>query len=52
MTVYSLVLYVHVLALLLLISALSFEALILVRLRQSTTVREARLWIDLVQHSR
>jgi hypothetical protein len=42
------VLYVHVLALLLLISALSFEALILVRLRQSTTVREARLCIDLV----
>ncbi len=45
---YILVLYTHVLAALLLASALSLEVLALTRLRKAEAATEARLWIDLV----
>ena len=46
MTFYSLVLFVHVAAVMALFAALAFEVLSLVRLRRAPTLTEARLWID------
>ncbi|HEY4088222.1 MAG TPA: hypothetical protein VGM43_19955 [Bryobacteraceae bacterium] len=46
MTVYSLVLFVHVVAVLTLFSALSLEALSLFRLRRASGLPEIRLWIE------
>ena len=46
MTLYAIVLYIHVLATLLLFAALSFEVLMLHRLRQAAGIAEARLWMD------
>ncbi len=48
MTLYSLVLFVHVTAVLALFAALSFEALSLFHLRQTSTLTEAGRWIELV----
>ncbi len=46
MTFYSLVLFVHVAAVLVLFAALTFEVLSLVHLRRASTLTEVRLWID------
>jgi hypothetical protein len=48
MTLYSLVLFVHITAVLALFAALSFEVLSLFHLRQVSTLTEARRWIELV----
>lgn len=48
MTTYSVVLFLHLLCVLVLVVALSFEALSLARLRRSSTISEMHLWIDLV----
>src|SRR5437667_5946525 len=48
MTLYSAMLFAHIISVLLLVSALSFESLSLVRLRRVATLGEARLWINLV----
>jgi hypothetical protein len=45
--VYLIVLYLHVLAALLLASAFTVEILSLWRMRATTNVREARLWVEL-----
>src|SRR5258708_4890768 len=46
MTLYSLVLFVHVAAVLALFGALSLEALSLFHLRRASTLTEAQLWIE------
>ncbi|HMJ23518.1 MAG TPA: hypothetical protein VK513_16495, partial [Terriglobales bacterium] len=46
MTVYSLVLFVHITAVLSLFAALSFEAWSLFHLRRAPTLAEARRWIE------
>jgi hypothetical protein len=46
MTLYSLVLFVHVTAVLGLSATLSFEVLSLFHLRRASTLSEARLWIE------
>jgi hypothetical protein len=46
MTFYSLVLFVHVTAVLALFAALAFEVLALFHLRRSSTLSEVRLWLD------
>ena len=46
MTFYSLVLFVHVTAVLALFAALTFEVLSLFHLRRASTLTEVRLWID------
>jgi hypothetical protein len=46
MTLYSAVLFVHVVSALGVFAALSLEAVGLVHLRRATTASEARLWID------
>lgn len=46
MTLYSLVLFVHVTAMLALFASLSFEVLSLFRLRRASTVAEIRLWME------
>jgi hypothetical protein len=46
MTLYSLVLFVHVTAVLALFAVLSFELLSLFHLRRASTLAEARGWID------
>jgi hypothetical protein len=46
MTSYSLVLFVHVTAVLALFAALAFEALSLFRLRRASTLTEVRFWIE------
>lgn len=46
MTLYSLVLFLHVAAVLGLFAALSFEALSLFHLRQASDLTEIRRWID------
>jgi hypothetical protein len=46
MTLYSLVLFVHVAAVLALFAALSFEVLSLFHLRRASTLTEAQLWIE------
>ena len=46
MTLYSLILFVHVTAVLGLCAALSFEVLSLFHLRRASTVIEARRWIE------
>ena len=46
MTFYSLILFLHVTAVLVLFAALAFEALSLFRLRGAVEVAEVRLWID------
>lgn len=46
MTFYSLVLFVHVTAVLILFAAMTFEVLSLFRLRRASTLTEVRLWID------
>jgi hypothetical protein len=46
MTFYSLVLFVHVTAVLTLFAALTFEVLSLFHLRRASTLTEVRLWID------
>lgn len=46
MTFYSLVLFVHVTAVLALYAALAFEVLSLFHLRRASTVLEVQLWID------
>ena len=48
MTAYSVVLFLHLLAVLVLVCAWSFEALSLARLRRSTTVNDVGLWINVV----
>jgi hypothetical protein len=48
MTLVSGVLYVHVLPVLLLVSAFSVEALMLTRFRQATSISQAHLWLSLV----
>jgi hypothetical protein len=48
MTLYSLALFAHVVAVLLLFAALSFEVLALLHLRRASTPAEARLWLDAV----
>ena len=42
MTLYSVMLFIHIISALLLVSALSFESLSLVRLRQVALLSEAR----------
>jgi hypothetical protein len=46
MTLYSIVLYLHVLAALGLFATLSFEGWSLFHLRRASTLAEARLWIE------
>lgn len=46
MTLYSAMLFVHVLSALGIVAALSLAAVTLARLRRATTVSEARLWIE------
>ena len=46
MTLYSLVLFVHVAGALALFTALSFEVLSLVRLRRASTLTEVQLWME------
>jgi hypothetical protein len=46
MTLYSLVLFFHVAAVLALFAALSFEVLSLARLRQASSLAELALWMD------
>jgi hypothetical protein len=46
MTLYSFVLFVHVVAVLALSATLSFEALSLFRLRRASSLSEARRWIE------
>src|ERR1700676_2050207 len=46
MTLYSTVLFVHVVSALGIFAALSLEAAALVRLRRATTASEARLWME------
>jgi hypothetical protein len=46
MTLYSLVLFVHVAAVLPLFAVLSFEVLSLFHLRRASTLTEAQLWIE------
>jgi hypothetical protein len=46
MTFYSLVLFAHVTAALVLFAALTFEVLSLFHLRRASTLTEVRLWID------
>lgn len=46
MTVYSLVLFVHVVAVLAIFAALSLEALSLFHLRRTATLPEVQLWIE------
>jgi len=46
MTFYSLILFLHVTAVLVLFAALAFEALSLFRLRGAVEAAEVRLWID------
>jgi hypothetical protein len=46
MTLYSLVLFVHVAAVLALFAALSFEVLSLSRLRRASSLTEIALWVD------
>src|SRR5258706_13197134 len=48
MTLYSLVLSVHIIAVLALFAALSFEVLSLFQLRRASTLTGVRLWVDLV----
>lgn len=48
MTLYSVVLYVHVLSAFFLASALSFETLILRRMGRAASKSQARLWADLI----
>jgi hypothetical protein len=48
MTLYSAILYVHVLATLVLFAALSFEGLMLYHLRRASGLADARRWIDAV----
>jgi hypothetical protein len=48
MTLYSLVLSVHIIAVLALFAALSFEVLLLFQLRRASALTEVRLWVDLV----
>jgi hypothetical protein len=50
MTIYSLVLFVHVMAVLSMFTALSFEALSLFHLRRVSKLTEARRWIEPVPH--
>jgi hypothetical protein len=46
MTLYSLVLFLHIAAVLTLFAALTFEALSLFHLRRASTLAEARLWME------
>ena len=46
MTLYSIVLYLHVLASIGLFATLGFEGLSLFHLRRASTLAEARLWIE------
>lgn len=46
MTLYSLVLFAHIVAVLVLFTALSFEALTLSHVRRASTLAETRRWID------
>lgn len=46
MTLYSAILFVHIMAALTLFAALSFEFLSLYRLRRATSLAEARLWME------
>lgn len=46
MTVYSLILFVHVASVLALFAALSFEALSLFHLRHASSLADVQLWID------
>jgi hypothetical protein len=48
MSLYAFVLFLHIAAVLALFTCLSFEGLSLFRLQRSSTVAEARLWIDSV----
>jgi hypothetical protein len=48
MTLYSIILFVHVTAVLTLFAALSFEVLSLFHLRRSANLNEIRRWIDVV----
>ena len=49
MTFYALILFVHVVAVLALFAALSFEVLSMLRLRQASNLTEAHLWIEPVR---
>src|SRR6266496_5289776 len=49
MTFYALVLFIHVVAVLALFAVMSFEILSLTRLRQASSLPEARLWIEPVR---
>jgi hypothetical protein len=49
MTFYALILFVHVVAVLVLFTALSFEVLSLFRLRQASCLTDAHLWIEPVR---
>jgi hypothetical protein len=46
MTSYSIVLFVHITAVLALFAALAFETLSLARLRQASSIAEVRFWLD------
>src|ERR1700732_4836376 len=46
MTLYSIVLFVHVVSSLGIVAALSLSAVTLVRLRRATTSSQARLWVE------
>src|SRR5258708_7673128 len=46
MTVYSLILFIHVTAVLALVAAMALEALSLFHLRRAATLTEVRVWID------
>lgn len=48
MTIFSAMLFLHIVAALGIVSALSLEALMLHRLRSAGNARETRVWIDLV----
>jgi hypothetical protein len=48
MTLYSVVLFVHVVSALGIFAALTLEAVGLIRLRRATTASEARLWLEFV----
>ena len=49
MTFYAVILFVHVVSVLVLFSALSFEALSLLRLRQASSLTDAHLWLEPVR---
>jgi hypothetical protein len=46
MTLYSVILFVHITSALTLFAALSFEFLSLLKLRRATTIAEAQLWME------